>query len=56
MDYMSFCFACAGRIVYTLGYSSGDPAKRTPGSIMSFLSYFGLIGAMAVVGFRTVTG
>ncbi|KAK9827409.1 hypothetical protein WJX74_000273 [Apatococcus lobatus] len=45
-----------GRIVYAVGYSSGDPAKRTPGSAVSFLSYFGLLGAIAVVGFRSVTG
>lgn len=50
------CFAYAGRIMYTIGYSSGDPAKRTPGAAVSFFSYFGLLGAIAVVGFRSVSG
>lgn len=32
-----------GRIVYTLGYSSGDPKKRTPGAAFSYLGLLPLL-------------
>ena len=53
---MSSCFGDAGRIVYTLGYSSGIPDNRLPGFAISQLSYFEMTGAIAVAGFRSVTG
>ncbi|KAK9866783.1 hypothetical protein WJX84_004341 [Apatococcus fuscideae] len=44
-----------GRIVYTIGYSSGDPNKRSPGAAVSALSMIGLLVTIGVVGFRAVT-
>lgn len=31
-----------GRIVYTLGYASGDPQKRRPGTMLSYLGLLSL--------------
>merc|ERR1712228_875257 len=34
-----------GRVIYALGYSTGDPKKRTPGALISeLLGLFPLIG------------
>ncbi|KAI9572407.1 hypothetical protein HD554DRAFT_2168030 [Boletus coccyginus] len=34
-----------GRIIYTLGYKSGNPAKRIPGGMIANLSTMGLLGS-----------
>lgn len=39
-----------GRIIYTLGYSTGDPSKRTPGAAISGLTYFICIFATGYAG------
>lgn len=39
-----------GRLVYAAGYSSGDPAKRGPGSALAGVIYLGLIGGAAASG------
>ena len=44
----------AARIVYALGYSSGDPAKRLPGGAASSLVQLGMIIALFVTGMRLV--
>jgi glutathione S-transferase len=41
-----------GRIMYTLGYSTGDPKKRIPGAGASGLAYLGTIIATLVLGLR----
>lgn len=41
------------RIVYFLGYSSGDPSKRTPGSAASFFIFLGTFVAALVLGIRS---
>lgn len=33
-----------GRVLYTIGYSSGDPSKRISGAIPSSLGLLGLLG------------
>ncbi|KAG0000399.1 Microsomal glutathione S-transferase 3 [Entomortierella chlamydospora] len=40
---------CAGRILYSMGYSSGDPAKRSWGGFghIGGLGLLGLVGKMA---------
>lgn len=43
-----------GRIMYALGYSTGDPNKRIPGVAISSLTQLAMIGASLVVGFRMV--
>ena len=49
----SVCYA--GRIVYFMGYGSGDPSKRLPGFSTCSLAYTGLVAALAYVGIRAVT-
>jgi hypothetical protein len=41
-----------GRVVYALGYSTGDPSKRAPGGIVSSLVYLGLIVATGYTGIK----
>ncbi|KAI8462974.1 MAG: hypothetical protein J3K34DRAFT_445749 [Monoraphidium minutum] len=41
-----------GRIVYALGYSTGDPSKRLPGGVVSSLTFLGTIIATLVAGLR----
>lgn len=41
-----------GRLIYAAGYSSGDPAKRAPGSTLAGVVYLALIGGCAYAGFR----
>lgn len=43
-----------GRIIYANGYSSGDPAKRIPGSAISGIVYLALIIGCFVAGFKMV--
>eukprot|EP00889_Picochlorum_renovo_P004032 jgi/Picre1/31062/NNA_006418.t1 len=43
-----------GRIAYALGYSTGDPAKRMPGSAVSGIIYLALIVGTFVAGYQTV--
>ncbi|EFN56532.1 hypothetical protein CHLNCDRAFT_144160 [Chlorella variabilis] len=45
-----------GRILYTRGYSTGDPAQRAPGGSLAWMSYLCLMVATAVVGIRMVLG
>ncbi|KAJ8027099.1 Microsomal glutathione S-transferase 3 [Holothuria leucospilota] len=35
---------CVGRIVYALGYYSGDASKRAPGAILAFLALVAIFG------------
>lgn len=44
-----------GRIVYMLGYSSGDPSKRLPGSAISTLTQMASIVFLAWLGYSVVT-
>jgi glutathione S-transferase len=44
------------RVLYMLGYSTGDPKKRGFGGIMSSLTLLGLIFTSLVVGVRMATG
>eukprot|EP00877_Chromochloris_zofingiensis_P012396 jgi/Chrzof1/740/Cz01g26280.t1 len=44
-----------GRIMYTLGYSTGDPAKRGPGAAISSLIYLAMIFITAYNGVK-ITG
>ena len=44
----------AARVVYALGYSSGDPAKRLPGSIISWVVSLGLMCGLLATGVRMV--
>lgn len=39
-----------GRVVYFNGYSTGVPSKRTPGALISFLSYAMSVGTALVAG------
>lgn len=43
----------AGRVLYTLGYSKGDPQGRLPGAAASGLVYLALLLSTLVVGVRT---
>lgn len=42
-----------GRVVYTLGYSTGFPEKRIPGAAISGLAYIAAIVSALVTGVRT---
>lgn len=46
---------CAGRVVYMVGYSSGDPSKRLPGSMISNLTQLASIFFLAFLGYSVVT-
>lgn len=46
----------AGRIVYALGYSSGDAKKRLPGSAISNLVQFAMLGTLGFTAFKVLTG
>lgn len=35
---------CLGRVIYAIGYYTGDAGKRAPGSILAFLALFVLFG------------
>lgn len=50
---MGVCWAI-GRIVYANGYSSGDPAKRIPGSAIAGIVYLGLIIGCYIAGYTMV--
>lgn len=50
------CMTLAGRIVYALGYSSGDPSKRLPGSTISNLTQFATLGTLGFTAFKVLTG
>ncbi|KAF8066413.1 AFG1L [Scenedesmus sp. PABB004] len=39
-----------GRVIYTLGYSTGDPGKRIPGIAIAGLTYVAAIAATAAAG------
>ena len=41
-------------MVYAQGYSTGDPAKRGPGSAVAGIVYLALIGGAAAAGFQMV--
>lgn len=43
----------AGRVAYTLGYSTGLPDKRLPGAAASGLAYVAAIASCLVTGART---
>ncbi|KIJ21950.1 hypothetical protein PAXINDRAFT_165282 [Paxillus involutus ATCC 200175] len=40
-----------GRIIYTLGYKSGDPARRVPGAAIGGLSMMGLLGSASYAAY-----
>lgn len=44
----------AARVVYALGYSSGEPAKRIPGGAVSALVQLGVMVSLLVTGVRLV--
>lgn len=46
----------AGRIIYALGYSSGDASKRLPGSAISNLVQFATLGTLGFTAFKVLTG
>lgn len=41
-----------GRVLYAQGYSTGDPAKRGPGSAIAGVVYLALIGGTLFAGYR----
>ncbi|KAN0100449.1 hypothetical protein V8E55_000433 [Tylopilus felleus] len=41
-----------GRILYTLGYKTGNPANRIPGAAISNLSAIGLLGSASYAAYR----
>lgn len=45
-----------GRIVYALGYSTGDASKRLPGAILSNFTQLGTQFALAYTAFKVLTG
>ena len=46
------CLSVAARVVYALGYSGGDPAKRIPGGAVSALVQLGMLVSLLVTGVR----
>lgn len=45
----------AGRVAYTVGYSTGDPSKRQRG-VFAYLGLFSLLGMSLVSTYKVVTG
>lgn len=48
--------AAAGRVVYALGYSTGDAGKRLPGAVISNLIQMGTLVTLAYTAFKVLTG
>lgn len=44
-----------GRVTYALGYSTGDPSKRTKGAF-AYIGLFGLLGMSFVTIYKTIAG
>jgi hypothetical protein len=42
----------AGRIIYTFGYSTGDPSKRLPGIAIAGLTYLAMIVSTGATGIK----
>ncbi|CAG0893345.1 unnamed protein product [Cyprideis torosa] len=45
----------AGRILFALGYYTGEPSNRTFGAAVTFLSMFTLMGCSAFQGYKMIT-
>ena len=43
---------CVARVAYAVGYSTGDPMKRAPGSLAAGLVYLALIGGTVFAGYQ----
>ncbi|KAF8140449.1 hypothetical protein EV363DRAFT_1579787 [Boletus edulis] len=41
-----------GRVIYTLGYKTGKPAKRVPGAVIANVSTMGLLGSATYAAYR----
>ena len=55
-DFEVKVMAAAGRIVYALGYSTGDAGKRLPGAVISNLIQMGTLIILAYTAFKVLTG
>jgi glutathione S-transferase len=44
-----------GRVIYALGYSTGDPKKRTPGSTLAGIVYLALVFGAGFAGYTLLT-
>ncbi|KAH7885978.1 hypothetical protein F5I97DRAFT_1181994 [Phlebopus sp. FC_14] len=44
-----------GRVIYTLGYKSGNPSKRLPGAYIGGLSSFGLLFGATYAAYQLFT-